>query len=191
MEDCVTIRPPRRIFRTTSNASNRSGGFGETVVAGLTGVLIGASLMLFAAPSDLFGHAKPPFGVLSAEPAQLAIVDGQTLWLNGTLVHLAGAEAPPRGRMCRKSDASLFDCGASAVSALAELARGHIISCRVDGRDSNGFAQGSCRAGETDLARGMIAAGWARATDNQGPWSADEAKAHAAHLGIWADQTKL
>jgi endonuclease YncB( thermonuclease family) len=191
VEDSVTIRPPRRIFKAQSSQLRRSGRFGETVAVGLLGALIGACLVLFAAPADLFGHSTPPYGRLSAEPATLAIVDGETLWLNGSLVRLQGVEAPPRGRFCRKTDASLFDCGAAAVAALAEMTLGRGIVCQLDGRDNSGFPQGMCKAGDVDLNRGMIAAGWAHATSDLKGLRSEEDSARGAHRGIWAGQPSL
>jgi endonuclease YncB( thermonuclease family) len=148
-------------------------------------------MVLLVAPADVLGHAKPPYGQLSAEPAQLAIVDGQTLWLNGNLVRLQGVDAPPRGKTCRKSDATTYDCGAAAVAALAELARGRAIICNLDGRDQSGIAQGMCRAGDVDLNRGMIATGWAQTSSDLDALRLDETHARAAHRGIWAGQNAL
>ncbi len=185
----MTLRPPRRIFRAQPNSSRATGRVGETVMVGLVGALIGAALVMLSAPSTLFGHAKPIYGQISAVPATLAIVDGQTLWLNGSLVRLKGVDAPPRGRLCRKSDGTFFDCGAAAVAQLAELTHTRAITCQLDGADSAGFALGACTAGDVDLNRGMIASGWAHASSNN--FRADEAGARDKHLGIWADPSSL
>ncbi len=182
----VGMRPPRRIFRNTSSPTRRDGRVGETVMAGLVGAFIGAAVVLLAAPSELFGRASSPYGPVSASAATLAIVDGETLWLNGTLVRLQGVEAPPRGRFCRNAQNELYDCGAAAVAALSELTHGRGITCELSGRDVSGFPQGLCRAGDVDLNRGIIAAGWAHASLEIDGLKREEDLARASRRGIWA-----
>ena len=185
------MRSPRRIFRNTSSPARRGGRVSETVVAGLVGAFIGAAVVLLAAPSDLFGRASSPYGPVSASPATLAIVDGQTLWLNGTLVRLQGVEAPPRGRFCRNAQNELYDCGAAAVAALSELAHGRGITCELSGRDASGFPQGLCRAGDVDLNRGIVAAGWAHANQEIDDLKHEEDRARTTRRGIWASADVL
>ena len=181
------MRQPRRIFRSQP-ATKRQGGGGvrSTVMAGLVGAFIGAGVMLLAAPSDLFGRATSPYGEVSASPSTLAIVDGQTLWLNGSLIRLQGVEAPPRGRYCRNGGGEPYDCGAAAVAALSEIAHGRGISCQLAGRDNSGFPQGKCQAGDVDLNRGIVAAGWAHAGADIDGLRQVEASARSAKRGIWA-----
>ena len=180
------MRQPRRIFRSQAGQTRQRGGFGTTVMAGLVGALIGAGVVLLSAPSELFGRASSPYGQVAATSSTLAIVDGQTLWLNGTLVRLQGVEAPPRGRFCRNTQNELFDCGAAAVSALSDLAHGRGISCQLSGRDASGFPQGLCQAGDVDLNRGIVAAGWAHASTDIDALKIAEIDARTAKRGIWA-----
>ena len=160
-------------------------------MAGIVGAFIGAGVVLFAAPSDLFGRAPSPYGAVTASPSTLAIVDGQTLWLNGTLVRLQGVEAPPRGRFCRNAQNEPYDCGAAAVAALSDLVHGRGITCELSGRDPSGFPQGQCRAGEVDLNRGIIAGGWAHASAETGDLKREEDRARAARRGFWAGSDNL
>jgi endonuclease YncB( thermonuclease family) len=163
------------------------GGFdvgGRVVLAGLAGTVFGAIVMLFAMPTDLFGRVPPLAGTINVAPEQVAVVDGETLRLQDTVVRLQGLAAPPRGLSCRGSDGSVTDCGAASATALASLVRGHRVACRLNGRDPSGLAQGRCEAAGTDLNRELVTAGWARALDTSGMGEA-ESEAREARRGLW------
>lgn len=186
----MTIRPPRRIFNSQfakgGHAGVRRGGtVGRTVVAGLVGAVIGAFVVLLASPSDLFGRVPSPSGSIRADAAQVAVIDGDTLRLQETIVRLQGVAAPPRGFGCRRADGVVFDCGAAAVAALADLVRGRTILCKIAGRDNSGYPQGMCEAGETDINRRLVADGWAKARADMPAFSPEESRARNNQLGLW------
>ena len=158
------------------------------VLAGLLGTAFGAVVMLFLAPSDLFGRVPPLAGTITAAPELVAVVDGETLRLREMVVRLQGVAAPPRGLSCHAANGSVSDCGAASATALAALVRGHGVACRLHGRDSAGLAQGVCEADGTDLNRTLVAEGWARALDASG-MDAVETAAREAHRGLWRDGT--
>lgn len=164
---------------------------GATVMAGVIGAILGGLIVLFISPSDLFGRAPAPYGNVVASAATIAIVDGQTLWLNGTLVRLDGVDVPPRGLFCPQAYGTLHDCGAAAVATLASLMRNRDVTCELSGRDAAGIIRGLCRAGDTDLNRGLIAAGWARATADLAGFHEDERAARAARRGLWSQPSSL
>ena len=80
----------------------------------------------------------PPAEELSAQPAQVAVVDGGTLRLGDRVVRLQGVEPPPRGTTCGPRDGSGEDCGAAASNALAALVREAQVACRITGRGPPG-----------------------------------------------------
>lgn len=182
----MALDRPRRIFSASSRSQIR-GGFdvgGGVVLAGLIGTVFGAIVVLFMMPADLFGRVPPLAGTISVVPEQVAVVDGETLRLQDTVIRLQGVAAPPRGLSCRSSDGSVSDCGAASAAALASLVRGRRVDCRLNGRDPAGLAQGICEAAGTDLNRALITAGWARALDASGMADA-ESDARAARRGLW------
>jgi endonuclease YncB( thermonuclease family) len=77
------------------------------------------------------------------------------------------------------------DCGVQAADALAGLVRGREISCRLDGRNGEGFVQGICEAAGADLNRALVAAGWARAEGKSEALALAEQQARMARLGLW------
>jgi endonuclease YncB( thermonuclease family) len=158
---------------------------GSTVAAGLVGAFAGAFVVLLALPSDLFGRVPQPSGNVTAEPSELAVVDGDTLRVQSTVVRLQGVEAPPRGRMCNRGDGTSFDCGAAAAAALADMVRGHRVICHLAGRDSAGYPEAQCLAGETDLNRRLVVDGWARARADAPAFGAEEARARTEQRGLW------
>ncbi len=184
----MSIRPPRRIF--TSQPGNARGpmagvGMGRTVMAGLVGAGIGALVMLLALPSDLFGRVPTPSGSIRAQATDVAVIDGNTLRLQETVIRLQGVAAPPRGFSCRKADGASFDCGAAAVAALADLVRGRAILCHIAGRDVSGLTQGMCEAGDTDINRRLVADGWARARADTPAFTPEENRARSDQRGLW------
>ena len=184
----MALDRPRRIFSGSTRGPAR-GSFdlgGRVVLAGLAGTVVGVMIMLFAMPTDLFGRVPSLGGTINAAPEQVAVVDGETLRLQDTVIRLQGLAAPPRGFSCRVSDGSVSDCGDAAATALAALVRGHRVACRLNGRDPAGLAQGRCEAAGTDLNRALVMAGWARALDTSG-MSEAESEARSAGRGLWRD----
>jgi endonuclease YncB( thermonuclease family) len=181
----VTVRTPRRIFSGQTRSTQFGGTVGHTVAVGLVGAVVGALVVLLAAPSDLFGRVPSPSGSLTADPTHLAVVDGETLRINETVVHLQGVEAPPRGRMCQRVNGPSFDCGSAAAAALADLVRGRRVVCHLTGRDATGYPQAQCLAGETELNRRLVAEGWARARAEMPAFTHEESEARTAARGLW------
>ena len=141
--------------------------------------------MLLALPAELFGRVPALAGTLTAPPQRVAVVDGETLVLNETIIRLQGITAPSRGQACHGEDGTSTDCGAASAAALANLVRGRDVACRLNGRDPEGFARGLCEAAGTDLNRAQVAAGWARARQDMPALSAEEAAAKSARRGLW------
>ncbi len=186
----MSLRPPRRIFRASSRFSGRSSGRAPprmplALWAGLLGGTIGVLVIMLGAPAELFGRVPPLTGELRAAPAQTAVVDGETLVLNETIIRLDGIAAPARGQICRAPDSSQTDCGAEAAAALAALVRGHEITCRLVGRDREGFPRAICDAAGQELNRALVASGWARARADTPGLAPEEATARAAGRGLW------
>ncbi len=183
----MSLRPPRRIFRASSRFSGGSGGgrMPLAVWAGVIGGTLGVLVVMLAAPADLFGRVPPLTGLLRAGPAEVAVVDGETLVLNETIVRLDGVAAPARGQVCRSSEDAQTDCGAEAAAALAGFVRGRDVSCRLNGRDREGFARAVCEAAGQELNRALVAAGWARARVDMPGLAPEEAAARSAGRGLW------
>ncbi len=181
----MAIRRPRRIFIAQQKPARPNRVVGQTVAAGLIGTLFGAFVVLLGLPSDLFGRVPNPSGSISAEASHVAVIDGDTLRLHESIIRLQGVEAPPRGKSCQRIDGATFDCGAAAVAALADLVRDRTVTCHLAGRDSAGFTQGMCEAGETDLNRRLVAQGWARARADVPAFSDEEQHARSEQRGLW------
>ena len=173
----------RRIFRSGIGTTWRSGGgVRRTLMAGLLGVIGVTVVMIVSVPSDLFGRVPVLAGVVEADWPQVAVVDGATLRLRDMVIRLQGIGAPARGQSCTLG-APGADCGAAAAQALAAMVSGHIVTCRLAGRDAAGFPQGHCESGGADLNRALVANGWAK---SDGPdFTEVEAIARSRRLGVW------
>ncbi len=182
----MSLRPPRRIFRASSRAAPGSGaGLNAAVWAGVVGAVAGVLVVMLASPAELLGRVPPLTGTLNAAPARVAVVDGETLVLNETIIRLEGVSAPARGQLCHGAEGGETDCGAEAAAALAAFVRGHDVSCRLNGRDREGFPRAICEAAGTELNRALVAAGWARARSDMPGLAAEEKAAHDAGRGLW------
>lgn len=126
--------------------------------------------------------------LLAATPAgaEVRIVDGDTLEIDGTVYRLHGIDAPEAGQRCTRADGRPWDCGKAAAERLRALTRGRPARCIPRAADAYGRVIARCLAGGRDLAETMVAEGlaWAFRRYAQDYLPA-EARARAARRGIW------
>lgn len=133
-------------------------------------------------PGALMGSA-PRTPDWLALPAEVRVVDGETLRLGDRVLRLYGVDAPTRGQAC----GPVADCGGMAAAELARLVRDRSVECRIQGQDRFGRAFGICRAGGVEVNGSLVAAGWASADPVAMPALAPlEQTARAAQRGMWA-----
>jgi endonuclease YncB( thermonuclease family) len=182
------MKQPRRIFQRSIAA--RSGRVGRTVLVWTAAAFGVAAILLVGQASDLFGHGQPMPDHLRADAGQVAVVDGETLALDGHVIRLAGIEAPVRGDTCPgrpgHEDQPGTDCGGAATSALASLVRDRHVDCQLSGHDRFGRPYAACDANGTDLSRAIVAAGWARAQPETPDLADLELRARRQGAGLWA-----
>ncbi len=140
-------------------------------MAGVLGAVLNPGALLGSAPRSQEWRALP---------AEVAVLDGETLRLGERVLRLHGVMAPGRGIAC----GAWGDCGAAAAAALARLVRDQAVECRIYGRDGFGRGLGQCRAGGIDLNAALVGHGWASAT--AAPLAPAEAEARQAGRGMWA-----
>jgi len=145
---------------------------------------IGIVVMLAAVlrPANLLGSASHTQD-WRALPAEVRVVDGETLLLGERVLRLYGVAAPARGQVC----GTLGDCGGMAANELSRLVRDRAVECRIKGQDRFGRAMGSCKAGGVDINTALVAAGWATVDEQAMPsLTPIEAAARATERGMWA-----
>ncbi|UCI05694.1 thermonuclease family protein [Mesorhizobium sp. B1-1-8] len=140
---------------------------------GLTVVLLGL-LILVAARLDRFETRN--------EQGTAVVNDGDSITLGAERIRMRGIDAPEYMQICRKGAAD-YACGKLARQSLVRLIANRPVSCSGWQRDRYGRLLGDCKAGETDLNRAQVEAGWAVA---YGDFEAEEAGARAAKAGVWA-----
>jgi endonuclease YncB( thermonuclease family) len=123
-----------------------------------------------------------------ALPAQadVFVVDGDTLDLDGTRYRLNGIDAPEQAQSCKTATGKNWPCGKAASEALISLTAGKMVRCNTLGQDLYGREIATCTAGNTDLGREMVARGMAWAfLKFSDAYAEDQNRARSAQRGIW------
>lgn len=111
-----------------------------------------------------------------------AVIDGDSLYLQGRELRLAGIDAPELHQSCERGGRP-YECGRVARDVLvAKLAAGGLV-CRLSGTDRYGRALAFCALGTRDLNAALVREGAALA---YGRYDAEEAAARAERAGVWA-----
>jgi endonuclease YncB( thermonuclease family) len=113
------------------------------------------------------------------------VIDGNTLEVGGRRLRLYAIDAPDLDQPCRLRGRTQA-CGVVARAALMDLTAGAKVTCEPKGVDREGRALASCRAGDYDLAEGMVYTGWAL-TLRDGPahYHTLQRQAEEARRGLW------
>jgi endonuclease YncB( thermonuclease family) len=107
--------------------------------------------------------------------------DGDTLTVGGERIRLSGIDAFELDQTCSRSGAE-YVCGESARALLANLANGRVINCDGKRRDRYQRLLAVCTAGDTELNRELVSAGWAV---SYGGYRIDEIAARLDGRGAW------
>ncbi len=128
----------------------------------------------------------PPVGALlagllflanPAAAADVQVIDGGTLVVDGRAVRLWGIEAPTAEQSCATSAGRSWPCGARVRDQLRSLVRDDEILCQPK---AAGFEL--CRIAGLDIGALLVKEGLAKA---RGDYQDIEARARAARVGLW------
>ena len=129
----------------------------------------------------------PALPALAGPEGRLGVIDGDTITVAGQTVRLFGIDAPEAGQLCTDAEGSPWPCGAWSADQVAALFEGTRVRCETIDTDRYGRIVGRCRAGGTDIAETIVAAGLALAyRDYSWDYDLAEKSAAVAGLGLWA-----
>lgn len=155
-------------------ARRRTAGLGRRAIDVLLAVAILGLLALLSAKVDRVAtetHTGVP-----------RVRDGDSLSFGEERVRLQGIDAPEFEQTCQRGGPG-YACGRLARDALAGLIGGRAVVCTGRQRDIYLRLLVSCRIGEVDVNRRMVAMGWAVA---YGDYKEEEEAARRSGAGLWA-----
>ncbi|MBI0530302.1 thermonuclease family protein [Sphingomonas sp. TX0522] len=115
------------------------------------------------------------------------VVDGDTFDVRDARIRLWGIDAPERQQVCTDAQGRSWRCGDRAREALRSLLALGPVHCTARYRDRGARQVASCTVGGRDLARQLVAQGWALEDPrfSKGVFQGTQRQARDARLGIW------
>jgi endonuclease YncB( thermonuclease family) len=108
--------------------------------------------------------------------------DGDSITLGAQKIRLRGIDAPEFDQTCWRDNLE-YPCGRRAREALVALIGRRPVSCSGSEHDKYDRLLATCSAGDAELNRGMVEAGWAVA---YGDYRTEEEVARGGGAGLWA-----
>jgi endonuclease YncB( thermonuclease family) len=119
-----------------------------------------------------------------------AVIDGDTIEIQGERIRLNGVDAPETAQLCRNAQQRPYGCGAVAARVLDKfLAASRPTRCEFVERDRYGRFVGDCyRADGARVAAILVRNGWALdwRRYSKGEYADEQEIAQREHLGLWA-----
>ena len=149
------------------------------------GLAVGAGLHFWSEP---FGIASAPGSQTGSAPTRVATFSGRAeangpiaLRIEPAALVLYGVDPPSAGIECPAGD-----CAGLARAAMEQLLGEREIHC-VGRQQPDGRQAATCFLPDgTDVAAALVARGWALASGEAPLYRAEEERARAAGLGLWA-----
>lgn len=121
--------------------------------------------------------------------AQVKVVDGDSLEIDGKKIRLVGIDSPEYFQICRTKDDKPYNCGQKALQHMEQMVdRGHAhgekVVCEKISVDRYHRALSLCRIGDVNLNYEMVKSGWAVAYRDE-MFKEAELSAKNQGLGIW------
>ncbi|MEO1633130.1 MAG: thermonuclease family protein, partial [Bacteroidota bacterium] len=92
--------------------------------------------------------------------ADVSVIDGDTMDIDGTIYRIHGIDAPEVGQKCASSRGS-WQRGKDAALRLAELVQGRQVTCDTITQDRYERDIATCSVGTTDLGAQLVSEGFA------------------------------
>lgn len=130
-------------------------------------------------------------------PPPLRSLDGTSFLRRDLTIHLHGVEGPRARDVCLDATGGRWGCGVRARAALHNLAGGKPMSCQPrraispTEMEADCFVEGAEGAERVDVARFLVAEGWARPAGGGAAYGAEAAQAQAAARGLWQGGWRL
>ena len=148
---------------------------GKTVVVPRTRIIIGG---------DSARNRKREAQRVSIE-GKPSVIDGDTLRMQGRVVHLYGVDAVEGAQSCRYGGVR-YPCGVMATAHLVELTLGQDVLCKGMDKNRSGELLANCRIGGKALNALMVASGWALAnTKETAHYVSLQERAKESKVGLW------
>ena len=115
------------------------------------------------------------------------VTDGDSLKSGRLRIRLFGIDAPEQKQLCKQADGTIWACGKAASAAMGDIVAGAAhLRCELLDTDRYGRLVMRCFAGETDIARALVAQGLAVAYRRYSEDYVDaEDRAAASGRGMW------
>lgn len=124
-------------------------------------------------------------GLVTPAMANMRVVDGDTLKIDGESYRIHGIDAPEIDQTCGS-----WACGKDAANTLQGLVSRQSVTCDPIETDRYGRVIARCYAGQQDIGAAMVDAGMAWAFRKFSmDYAAREDVARSARLGVWAQDT--
>jgi len=120
-----------------------------------------------------------------------AVIDGDTLEIEGTHIRLEGIDAPEKAQTCSRRWFGSWSCGEAASKELAKLVDGRRVECESRGHDKYSRVLGVCFVDGRDINAEMVRNGFAWAfVKYSKSYVETEAEARTMKIGIWQGEAE-
>lgn len=101
------------------------------------------------------------FCQISTPKAEIRVLDGDSIVLNGEEIRLIGIDAPEWKQICYLSDEAEYECGEESKFALIEIIKNRQVTCNKVKKDIYKRSLSECFADDLNINLEMLRLGWA------------------------------
>lgn len=121
-----------------------------------------------------------------------AVLEGDTIEINGQVIRLHGIDAPQHRQTCRDRRGAVYRCGLKSKTALDLFLWSNEISCHILSSDKYGRKLANCSLGQVDVADWLVRQGHALAFKKYSyVYINAENEARKAKRGLWSGKFRM
>ena len=206
-DDTTTTRPTpeHRASPPSSGGAAQSGGAAETVPVaapapppppaaatpgavrtvsgpGVAPLFLGEAPPVRVAPPERPKPPPPP--IVSRRLGLVKMEDTAHFSVGAIRVRLPGVAVTGPQESCSDVGGTSWPCGRRALAGVRAVVRGKAVDCPLPDKVRQGTFVADCTLAGHDMAERIVASGWARALDRDGPLGEAERRAEAKGLGL-------